>query len=74
MGDVKDYRSYYNDALIDLVKSTWGREMSLYGYDFEGAASSIPILGREVSSDIKRGVFYDWFSDTLTVNGSVLAR
>jgi hypothetical protein len=26
VGGVKDYRSYYNDALIDLVKSTWGEK------------------------------------------------
>ncbi len=73
VGGVKDYRSYYNDALIDLVRSTWGREMSLFGFDFDGEASFAPILGREISRETKQCVSYDWFSDTLIVNGNVVA-
>jgi hypothetical protein len=74
VGGLQDYRSYYNNALIELVRSTWGREMSLYGYDFDGVASSTPILGREISRKTKQCVYYNWFSDTLTVNGNVVAR
>ena len=30
-----DYRPYYDDRLIDLVSSTWLREIQLFGFDFD---------------------------------------
>ena len=30
-----DYRPYYDDRLIDLVASTWQREIELFGFDFD---------------------------------------
>jgi hypothetical protein len=30
-----DHRSYYDDSLVDLVSSTWAREIDLFGFDFE---------------------------------------
>lgn len=45
VGIREDYRRYYNDELIDLVKSTWGSEMQLYGYDFDGLDERASRLG-----------------------------
>ena len=33
-GPRTDYRSYYSDALIDLVSETWKREIALFGFTF----------------------------------------
>ena len=30
-----DYRPFYTDSLIDLVSSTWQREIELFGFDFD---------------------------------------
>jgi hypothetical protein len=30
-----DHRPFYNDRLIDLVLSTWSREIQLFGFDFD---------------------------------------
>lgn len=35
-GRKRDYRYYYNDELCELVSKTWGRELAMYGYSFDG--------------------------------------
>jgi len=35
VGPPGDYRSYYTDALTDLVHRTWRREIDLFGFDFD---------------------------------------
>jgi hypothetical protein len=35
VGPAGDYRSYYTDALADLVGRTWKREIDLFGFDFD---------------------------------------
>jgi hypothetical protein len=30
-----DYRSYYTDALADIVSKTWRREIDLFGFTFD---------------------------------------
>ena len=35
VGPPGDYRSYYTDALTDLVQRTWQREIDLFGFEFD---------------------------------------
>jgi hypothetical protein len=35
VGPAGDYRSYYTDALADLVDRTWKREIELFGFEFD---------------------------------------
>jgi hypothetical protein len=35
---IADYRSYYTDELRELVEEHYGRELELFGYDFDGIA------------------------------------
>jgi hypothetical protein len=35
VGPPGDYRSYYTDALADLVHRTWKREIDLFGFEFD---------------------------------------
>lgn len=35
VGPPGDYRSYYTDALADLVQRTWKREIDLFGFEFD---------------------------------------
>jgi hypothetical protein len=35
VGPPGDYRSYYTDALADLVHLTWKREIDLFGFEFD---------------------------------------
>ncbi len=74
VGIKKDYRSFYNDALVDLVGQTWGRELELFGYNFDGEVANAGILGRTITSKQREGVTYNWASDICIVNGSVIGR
>jgi hypothetical protein len=38
-GPRADYRSYYSDALVDLVSETWRREIALFGFNFDEPGS-----------------------------------
>ena len=70
VGVRRDYRTYYDAELIELVYQTWGRELALYGYDFDGPTGNGLLTGR-VSKAVKRGVRYTWADDTLTVDPSL---
>ncbi len=50
LGKKSDYRSYYNDKLINLVEETWGREMKLYGYSFNGLNLQKAIIKNEINT------------------------
>jgi hypothetical protein len=67
-----DYRSYYNDKLIRLVAETWGRELRLFGYDFDNteAAAATAVLPRNVDARLKAEVRYYLGSDALTIAGA----
>jgi len=58
----KDYRTYYDDNLIDLVQDTWGRELSLFGYDFDGKIDGV--LGKVITAEQKEDIKYFWATDT----------
>lgn len=67
----RDYRTYYDDATVELVRQTWGRELKLFGYDFEGRTGETQ-LHRLVPEDIRSGLRYTWHDDRLTLNGEEL--
>ena len=64
-----DYREYYNDELVDLVATTWGREIRLFGFTFESDASSEPILPVSQEPSFKTRLRYDYARDSLTLDG-----
>jgi hypothetical protein len=74
VGVKDDYRSYYTDALIDLVNHTWGREMKLFGFGWEKSDPASAILGRSIPPQVKRQVRYRWSPDELTVGGVVVPQ
>jgi len=74
VGAAPDYRPLYTDALIDLVSTTWNRELELFGYNFEGCQMESALLQRQVSKQQKSTVKYCWKKDKLTVSGLELPR
>lgn len=65
-GKRSDYRQYYDDRLIELVQETWGRELALFGYGFDGCQIERAVIGNRVSADQKRALRYVWQTDQLT--------
>ena len=72
VGNRRDYRKYYTDSLIKLVYETWGRELKLFGYDFEHAEGSFGLLNRSIDKKTKKSICYSWSDDKLSVNGELL--
>jgi hypothetical protein len=69
VGKRKDYREYYTPELVDLVYRTWGRELRLFGHDFEGSQDAPGALYRAIDPRIKDSVRYRWDDDALVVDG-----
>jgi len=70
----RDYKSYYNDELIELVYKTWGRELKLFGYTFEGLDIENAILKRKIESSQKDNIKYFWEKDKLIINKKEIRR
>lgn len=66
----KDWRVYYDDALIDLAWTTWAREVAMFGYTRDGGYSDGALLHRDVSR-YKPRLTYDWRDDTVRLDGMV---
>ena len=62
-----DYRPYYSDSLVKLVKKTWGRDLYLFGYDYEQGKVK-GIFDKVVDSETKNKIKYVWDTDVLTIN------
>ena len=69
MGKHNDYRTYYTDSLIDLVAETWGRELKLFGYTFDGLDVSMAILKKFVDKETQMRIHYSWKTDKLLIDG-----
>jgi hypothetical protein len=74
VGATNDYRRFYNDELVELISKTWGRELSLFGYDLDGCSAQPGLLGREVPKEQKASVKYFWKEDKLAVAGTEVLR
>jgi len=72
VGRTDDYRTYYTDALIDLVNTTWARELDLFGYELDGRRAEPPVLQGEVTRDQKRDIKYLWERDELRMGSVVI--
>ena len=72
VGNRWDYRKYYTDSLVELVYETWGRELRLFGYDFEHPESSSGLLSREIDTKTKESICYSWSEDKLSVKGELV--
>ena len=66
----KDWRAYYDDALIDLAWRVWAREVAMFGYTRDGGYSEDALLHRDVSR-FKPRLSYDWRDDTVRLDGKV---
>ena len=60
----KHYKSYYNKRLIGLVEKTWGRELDLYGYSFNG----MNLRKAKIKKEVTKIAQYFWDSDKLLLN------
>ena len=67
-----DYRKYYNDDLIELVYETWGRELKLFGFDFNNRIFNNAILKRDIDSQTKQKISYSYKDDILLQDGIVI--
>lgn len=61
----KDYRSFYNEELRELVEETWRFDLDLFGYHFDGYDPSKAVIKNEVSPEIKDNLKYSWQSNKL---------
>lgn len=74
VGHETDYRTYYPDKLANLVYETWGRELDLFGYEFDGPKKESSGLYLAVDSETKKNIRYDLTSDVLVVDGKIIPR
>ena len=51
----KDYREYYTDKLVDLVYNIWGREIGIFGYEFDNVMYNTDNEFHRLISDETRG-------------------
>lgn len=71
VGIHRHYKEYYTASLIELVQKTWGRELKLYGYSFDGSNLSEAIIKRKVDPKRKQAIRYDLTQDKLTIDGMI---
>lgn len=69
VGGHDDYRKFYTDNLVELVYSTWGAELDLFGYNFDGERPGRVILERKIDEISSLRVKYDVFKDQLRIDG-----
>ncbi len=74
VGHETDYRTYYTDELIEIVYKTWGRELDLFGYDFDGVKPGSNSYYQAVNVESKNRVKYFWESDKLIVCDKTVER
>jgi hypothetical protein len=65
-GPRTDYRSYYTDALADIVAKTWRRELKLFGFQFDRPQSRYTPL--ELAERV-RSNRYIWRDDRIVGQG-----
>jgi len=70
----RDYRKYYNDRLVELVYKTWGRELNLFGYTFEGQNLEKAVLKRKIELPQKKNIKCFWKKDKLIINNKEVKR
>ena len=68
VGGISDYRVHYSDQLVELVYSTWKREIELFGFSYDPDGSTKTVLGREISPEQKASIKYRWRDDNLEIN------
>lgn len=70
VGNRKDYRSYYNDELVEIVTKKYSRELNLFGYSFEGETDGM--LDFKVEESTKKMLKYNHLDDELLFGTTVL--
>ena len=68
VGGISDYRQHYSDPLVELVHSTWKREIELFGFSYDFDSSTEGVLGLEISPQQKAAVKYRWHGDSLDIS------
>ncbi len=74
VGHETDYRTYYTDSLVDLVYATWGRELNLFGYEFDGAKAGAGHPHRAVGGKAGKRFQYVLDKDEFKVDGITVER
>jgi hypothetical protein len=72
IGAKRDYRSYYQNSLVELINQTWGRELKLFGYHSDSIDLSSALVQRDVDHATKRRVKCFWSEDGLLVGGDMV--
>ena len=72
IGHNEDYRSFYTSELVILVKTTWKRELKIFGFSFDEDASNDAYLGNNISPEIKDSIKYFWKDDKLFIDGKIV--
>lgn len=68
LGLHNDYRTYYNDELIDLVYKIWKKEIELFGSEFDKSVNEKAILKNTITEGQKTNIKYYWDKDLLLVH------
>ncbi len=74
VGHETDYRTYYTDELTDLVYKTWGRELNIFGYAFDGPKPKSSRLYLAIDEKTKNLIQYVLDRDELKLDGKVVER
>lgn len=61
----KDYRSFYNSELTELVQKTWKFDLDLFGYHFDGYDPEKALIRNKVSPELKNKIKYSWDSNEI---------
>lgn len=72
-GKDRDYRRFYDDKLVDLVASTYAREIKLFGFKFEGIDQpEKAFLKKEVGEWEKKHIKYNYQQDNLYIEDQIV--
>jgi hypothetical protein len=74
VGVHKDYRHYYDDSIIELVEDIWGRELALFGYNFNGCNDNKTSLYHNIDKQTKSQLKYNLNNNTLSYRGLKLVN
>lgn len=74
IGGHKEYRTYYDENLIDLIYKTWWKELYLFGYSFDDIRNEGDVLLKNNVNlyDLKNKVKYNYNEDNLYINDRII--
>lgn len=61
------YQSYYSDDLRECLEGAWERELTMFGYDFDGYDESHKLFNRKLTAEERLKYRYNYRTDCLVV-------